>query len=80
VTSVYFADYRAVEGLQLPFTIETGTADGKTRDKLVIEQVALNPRLDDRRFAKPGSATVRRRGVTVDTRSAVKGNPARPAQ
>jgi len=80
VTSVYFADYRAVEGLQLPFTIETGTADGKTRDKLVIEQVALNPRLDDRIFAKPGSSTGRRRGVTVDTRSAAKGNPARPAQ
>jgi len=79
VTSVYFADYRAVEGLQMPFTIETGTPDGKTRDKLVIERVALNPRLDDGTFAKPGSASVRRRGVTVDTRSAAKGNPARPA-
>ncbi len=80
VTSVYFADYRAVEGLQLPFTIETGTAGGTTRDKLMIEQVALNPRLDDRTFAKPGSAAARRRGVTVDTRSAAKGNPSRPAR
>jgi hypothetical protein len=79
-TSVFFSDYRAVEGLQLPFNIEAGTADGKARDKLVIEQVVLNPRLDDRTFAKPGSATVRRRGVTVDTRSAAKGDPARPAQ
>ena len=79
VTSVYFANYRAIEGLQLPLTIETGTSDGKTRDKLVIEQVALNPRMDDRRFAKPGSA-VRRRGVTVDTRSAAHGNPAQPAR
>lgn len=80
VTSVYFADYRIVEGLQLPFTIETGTPDGKTRDRLVIERVALNPRLDDRTFSKPGSSTVPRRGVTVDTRSAAKGNPARPAR
>ena len=79
-TSVYFADYRAVEGLQLPLTIETGTPDGKTRDKLVIERVALNPRLDDRTFAKPASAVARRRGVTVDTRSAAQGNPARPAR
>jgi outer membrane lipoprotein-sorting protein len=76
VTSVYFADYRAVDGLQVPFRIETGTADGRARDKLVIEQVALNPPLDDRRFAKPGSPMVRRTGVTVDTRSAA--NPARP--
>ncbi len=79
-TSVYFSDYRAVEGLQLPFSIEAGMADGKVRDKLVIEKVALNPRLDDRTFAKPGSAMVRRRGVTVDTRSAAQGDPARPAQ
>lgn len=79
VTSVYFGDYRAVEGLKLPFTIEAGTPDGKMRDKLVIEQVALNPRLDDRAFAKPGSATVRRRGVTIDTRNAAKGNLAGPA-
>src|SRR6266702_68361 len=76
VTSVYFADYRAVEGLQLPFTIETGTADGKTRDKLVIEQVALNPLLDDRTFTKPAAA--QRRAVTVDTRNPAKGKPARP--
>jgi hypothetical protein len=79
VTSVYFADYRAVEGVQLPFTIETGTPDGKTRDKLVIERVALNPRLAERTFAKPGSAAARRRGVTVDTRSAARDNLARPA-
>jgi outer membrane lipoprotein-sorting protein len=80
VTSVYFTDYRAVEGLQLPLAIETGTADGKKRDRLVIERVALNPRLDDRTFAKPGSATARHRGVTVDTRNAAKAHPARPPQ
>jgi hypothetical protein len=33
----------------------------------------------DRTFAKPGSATVRRRGVSVDTRSAAKDDPAGPA-
>lgn len=80
VTSVRFADYRTVEGLKLPFTIETGGPDGKPRDKLVIEQVALNPRLDDGRFARPGSATVRRRGVTVDTRRAAGATPARPTE
>jgi outer membrane lipoprotein-sorting protein len=79
VTSVYFADYRTVEGLQMPLTIETGSPDGKTRDKLVIERVALNPRLDDRTFTKPEPAVARRKGVTVDTRSTEQGSPARPA-
>jgi hypothetical protein len=79
VASVYFADYRAVDGLQLPFAIATGTADGTARDTLVIEEVLLNPRLDDSRFTKPGAAKAPRRGVTVDTRSAAQGDPARPA-
>lgn len=80
VTSVYLADYRAIEGLQVPLAIETRTPDGKTGDKLVIERVALNPRLDDRAFAKPESAVARRRGVIVDTRSVGQGNPARPGR
>jgi hypothetical protein len=79
VTSVFFADYHAFEGLQVPLTIETGTPDGKARDKLVIEQVALNPRLDDGMFAKPALPGPRGRGVTVDTRSAAQGEPARRA-
>jgi hypothetical protein len=79
VTSVFFADYRPVEGLQLPFAIETGAAEGKARDRLVIDRVALNPPLDDRTFARPGSAS-RRRGVTVDTRSAAQGKPAQPSK
>jgi hypothetical protein len=79
VSSVHFADYRAVQGLQLPFAIETGTSDGRTRDRLVMERVAINPILDDHAFAKPGSAAPRRRGVLVDTRSAARATPARPA-
>jgi outer membrane lipoprotein-sorting protein len=80
VTSVRFADYRAVDGLQLPFTIETGAPDGKAGDRLQIERVVLNPHLEDRTFAKPGSAVARRRGVSVDTRSAAQGTPALPAR
>jgi outer membrane lipoprotein-sorting protein len=78
VTSVYFANYRAFEGLQVPLAIETRMPDGKPGDKLVIARVALNPHLDDRRFAKPAAAVPRHGGVIVDTRSA--GNPARPAR
>jgi hypothetical protein len=77
-TSVYFADYRAFEGLQLPLTVETRRSDGKPGDRLVIERVALNPRLDDGAFARPEPAVARRgRGVIVDTRSAAQRDPAR---
>jgi hypothetical protein len=79
VSSVHFADYRAVQGLQLPFAIETSTPDGTTRDRLVIEQVAINPILDGQAFARPGSTSPRRRGVIVDTRSAARTIPVRPA-
>jgi hypothetical protein len=75
-TSVRFDDYRAVEGVQLPFTIESGTQDGR-RDKLVIERIAVNAPLDDGEFARPGPA-VRRRGVTVDTRAVAPARAARP--
>jgi hypothetical protein len=67
-TSVFYRDYRTVEGLQIPLTIETGSDSGKAPDKMVIERIALNPRLDDRMFARP-QLPGQRQGVTVDTRS-----------
>jgi len=78
VTSVAFGDYREVEGLQLPFSVRTSAPDGRSRDTLVIERVTLNPILNDRTFARPGSGLAPHRGVTVDTRSASRAGPARP--
>jgi hypothetical protein len=75
VSSVYFTDYRTVDGLKMPFTVETATADGKARDKLVLDRVLINPILDDRAFSKPGTTGGRHRGVTVDTRSLLQGSP-----
>jgi hypothetical protein len=69
VVSVLFRNYQTFEGLQIPLTIETGTASAKAPDKLVIEKVALNPQLEDRMFAKPNVPVTRSRGVTVDTRT-----------
>ncbi|HQR22406.1 MAG TPA: hypothetical protein PLE54_11000 [Burkholderiaceae bacterium] len=52
--SVYYGDYRSVDGLMIPFTIEIRAADGtRASERLVIERVALNPKLPDRAFAKP---------------------------
>ena len=61
---VYYRDYRPVNGLQIPFVLETRvlpvnkTATG-LRDtlvppeKIIIDKVTLNPKLDDSAFSKP---------------------------
>ena len=49
---VYQRDFRSVEGVKVPFQLETAI-DGYPPHKMVIEKVALNPRLDDSRFLKP---------------------------
>jgi outer membrane lipoprotein-sorting protein len=65
--SVYYRDYAAEGGLQLARTIETGVgASGAGQggtDKLVIERVIVNPKLDDGTFEPP--ATPMRHGGTV---------------
>jgi len=64
--AVYYRNYQAVEGLTMPFLIETGSASGGVPDKMVIEQIALNPTLPDNLFAKPTTPEGHRRGVVVD--------------
>jgi hypothetical protein len=61
---VYFRDFRAVNGLQIPFVLETRVLPvGKTAlglrdppvppEKVIIEKAEVNPKLDESRFAKP---------------------------
>ncbi len=52
--TVQYRNFQAVDGLQIPSVIEIGVGSGKTPDRMEIERVALNPRLDDRLFARPG--------------------------
>jgi hypothetical protein len=51
--SVRYGDWRTVDGLKLPFLIETGGAPGTTPDRMRLERVMVNARLDDTRFATP---------------------------
>jgi hypothetical protein len=46
-------DFRPVQGLMVPFVLETAVDGNTGTHKMVIEKLALNPRLDDARFAKP---------------------------
>jgi hypothetical protein len=53
IASVYYRNYRAYDGVQLPMIIETGEGQSHTVDRMVIERVLVNAPVDDRRFAKP---------------------------
>ena len=78
--TVFYRDYRRIEGLQIPTTLEIGAGSAKIPDKMVIERVALNPTLDDRMFGRPGLPR-RRNMVTVDVdpESAVPVMPVAPS-
>ena len=52
--SVFYRDYQDFEGLKLPSRIETAAASGQSPDRMTIERVAINPRLDRYAFAEPG--------------------------
>jgi outer membrane lipoprotein-sorting protein len=50
---VYQRDFRSVQGVMIPFVLETAVEGYSDTHKMVIEKVALNARLDDALFAKP---------------------------
>jgi hypothetical protein len=61
-------DFREIEGLKLPFLIESAGADaesGKASDRMVLDRVIVNAALEDRLFAKPATPTHQRGMVTV---------------
>ena len=55
--SVYYRDYQTASGLKVPMSIEIGVAPGRSpaeaADRLVIDQVMVNPKLDDAAFSMP---------------------------
>ena len=50
---VYQRDFRSVQGLRIPFVIETVVDGYPQTHKIVVEKVAVNPKLDAATFAKP---------------------------
>lgn len=50
----YFRDYKPVNGLLIPHLLETTVDRVKGSEKIIVEQVAVNPGLDEARFKKPG--------------------------
>jgi hypothetical protein len=50
---VTYRNFRDVDGLKIPFVIESGAQGVDKKDRLVIDKVSLNPPLGDTTFAKP---------------------------
>jgi hypothetical protein len=51
--ATYLRDYKTVDGVKVPFAMETKVDGVSGSEKIHIEQVALNPKIADARFAKP---------------------------
>ena len=50
---VYQRDFRSVQGLKIPFVLETAVDGYPQTHKIYFEKVAVNPKLDAAAFAKP---------------------------
>ncbi len=50
---IYQRDFRSVDGLMMPFVLETAVEGYPETHKMLVEKVAVNPKLDETRFAKP---------------------------
>jgi outer membrane lipoprotein-sorting protein len=50
---VYQRDFRTVEGLKVPFELETAVDGYQDTHRMTIEKVALNPKLDATAFVRP---------------------------
>jgi outer membrane lipoprotein-sorting protein len=51
--SIYPRDFKTDGGLKIPHVIETVVEGGAKPEKITIESVAINAKIDDSRFAKP---------------------------
>jgi len=51
--ATYLRDYKSVNGLMVPFVLETAVEGVKRAEKIMIDKVVLNPNLAESRFVKP---------------------------
>jgi outer membrane lipoprotein-sorting protein len=51
--ATYLRDYRSVNGLMIPHVNETAVDGVKQTEKILVEKVIVNPKLEDSHFSKP---------------------------
>ena len=49
---IYYREYKTVSGIVVPYVTETKVQGVKQTEKIEVEQVVVNPRVEDARFAK----------------------------
>lgn len=49
----YFRDYRNVEGIMIPFEIDTEIPGNPVHQKITFDNIEFNPTIEDARFEKP---------------------------
>lgn len=75
---IYYRNYHPVDGLQIPYVLETKVLPAPQAapghhdplvpaEKIVIEKVSINPRLDDALFAKPQEVPLGSRALGAKT-------------
>jgi outer membrane lipoprotein-sorting protein len=69
--TVFYRDYRTIEGLTMPMLIETGDASNPAVDQMIIEKVAINPDLPEKLFEQPRATGKPRKGVIVEATAQV---------
>jgi hypothetical protein len=52
---IYLRDYKDVSGLMIPYVMETEVQGYKETHSIFIENVVVNPKLEDSLFTKPSS-------------------------
>ena len=57
--AVFYRDYKAVKGLQVPMTLETVIEGVHSSRRISFQTVTVNPSLSEAMFTKPTPATVR---------------------
>jgi hypothetical protein len=77
---VSYSNYRNIDGLQIPLTIESAAGESGNRDRLLIDKVSLNPPLDDAMFARPASPGRHNSSVSINVDASPPGlrPPGRP--
>jgi len=50
-----FRDYRAVNGLQFAFEIDSDAVGTEQSQKIIADQIEVDPRIDESRFGKPAA-------------------------
>jgi len=51
--ATFLRDYRPVNGLMMPYVMETAVEGVRDRERIEIEEIVSNPKLDDSQFAMP---------------------------